>query len=221
MVNVPEIDDHLQKYFKVLGSYNIDPDSGVVDVHGDVRLKLQCAQMPVQFGVVDGSFVCSEKGLTTLQGAPQQCTHNFECDHNNLTSLQYAPHHVGSFFICSSNLLTSLAHAPRTTQGFLCADNKLTSLLHGPQTVFGAYFCNDNPLESLAGAPEKLSGAFWCTPGHDLPILRLCMYDKLDLDFWDPKLADIMKKYAGTGKPGAIKCAAELIRAGFKGNARW
>jgi hypothetical protein len=31
----------------------------------------------------------------------------------------------------------------------------------------------------------------------------------------------IMNKYLGQGKPGAIKCAAELIKAGFKDNARW
>jgi hypothetical protein len=32
---------------------------------------------------------------------------------------------------------------------------------------------------------------------------------------------EIMTKYEGQGKPGAIKAAAELIRAGYKENARW
>ena len=31
----------------------------------------------------------------------------------------------------------------------------------------------------------------------------------------------IMAKYAGQGKRASLSCAAELIRAGYKDNARW
>jgi hypothetical protein len=34
-------------------------------------------------------------------------------------------------------------------------------------------------------------------------------------------IVEILNKYVGQGKSGAIKCAAELIKAGFKDNARW
>jgi hypothetical protein len=31
----------------------------------------------------------------------------------------------------------------------------------------------------------------------------------------------ILSKYAGEGKPGAIRAAAELVKEDLKGNARW
>jgi len=35
------------------------------------------------------------------------------------------------------------------------------------------------------------------------------------------QVSTIMNNHAGQGKPGAIKAAVELIRAGYKENARW
>jgi hypothetical protein len=34
-------------------------------------------------------------------------------------------------------------------------------------------------------------------------------------------VSDIIHKYLGQGKAGALKAAAELIKAGYKDNARW
>jgi len=35
------------------------------------------------------------------------------------------------------------------------------------------------------------------------------------------EVAVILNKHVGGGKAGALKCALELIKAGYKENARW
>jgi hypothetical protein len=62
---------------------------------------------------------------------------------------------------------------------------------------------------------------FWLDYSPDLPLLRLLNYAQFSIQNAPTKLAQIMKKYRGQSKAGAIKCAAELIRAGYKENARW
>jgi hypothetical protein len=90
-----------------------------------------------------------------------------------------------------------------------------------------------NPLNSLEGyplshTPEMASMSYL----SNLPMLRLLnskqitLYPHADRDTDEEQLkvdqvSDILNKYAGGGKPGAIKCAGELIKAGFKDNARW
>jgi hypothetical protein len=129
---------------------------------------------------------------------------------------------VDGNFDCSTSNLKTLEGAPDRCEGdFDCSQNQLTSLAHAPSYVQGRFWCNDNPLTSLEHLPAHVGGLVWCTPSPQLPILRLCMYEQVDFDDWDPKLAGIMEKYVGTGKAAAIKAATELIKAGFKGNARW
>jgi hypothetical protein len=63
---------------------------------------------------------------------------------------------------------------------------------------------------------------------RNAPILRLLVYPEVHF-VWGGGVTlgrhdvvnEIMAKYAGQGKSGAIKAAAELIRAGYKENARW
>jgi hypothetical protein len=205
MVNISQVEKILKQYFKISGKVSIGPDL-VVDVQGDVRLKRNINQLPVQFGHVSGSFYCVSHRLTSLQGAPHHVGTHFSCINNMLTSLQGAPGHVGGNFDCQHNKLTSLQGAPAHVGGdFDCSYNTLTS----------------NMLTSLEGAPDHVGGDFLCTYGAHIPLLRLIMYDRVI--FWEApeQVAEIIDKYAGEDKPGALKAAAELVRAGYKDNARW
>jgi hypothetical protein len=199
MVDPKHMHAKLNKYFHVEGDVHITPE-GIVNVDGSIRLKKSCAELPVQFGEVTNLFICDRKGLTTLKGSPRN-VHDFDCSHNNLTSLKGGPWHVDGDFNCSSNRLTHLTGAP----------------IHVGRSL-GVGF---NPLISLTGIPEHVRGSVWVVPTPQLGILRLCTYDRVDVMGWNPELAAIIQKYEGQGKPGALKAAAELVRAGFKDNARW
>jgi len=221
--SVKKVDTLLNAYFIVNGPVTIRPDL-VVDVHGDVMLRRNqyIEKFPVQFGSVSGNFWCENNQLMSLQGAPDHVGGNFSCEGNKLTSLQGAPHRVGLNFKCNSNKLTSLQGAPDHVVGdFRCSNNRLMDLQGSPTHVGRDFLCDRNKLVSLVGAPAHVGDVFVCTYGTQLPLLRLTMYTHMNvIDAPDPVFY-IIYKYLGQGKPGAIKCAAELIKAGYKDNARW
>ena len=176
----------LHNLFKVSGSYDIDEITGVVTVQGDVELTKPRTQMPKLFGKVTGVFSCANKGLTTLQGAPQEVGSSFNCLYNQLTDLQGAPLHVG-----------------------------------------GDFYCASNPLTTFNGMPETIKGSFVGPYGKHLPLLRtLNCQDRIQLisatEELTPEIVpQILNRHTGKGRASALKAAGELIRAGYKENARW
>lgn len=223
MVDVKQIKDLLKTYFIIDGCYTIDPLSGVVDVQGDVDLfpkKIQ--KLPVQFGYASRDFKCYNNELTSLQGAPAYVGRDFFCYLNNLTFLTGAPKQVGGKFECSNNKLTSLVGSPDNVgQNFSCHNNELTNLVGAPTRVRGNFYCHNNPLTRLSGAPDHVGGEFEVTYASDLPLLRLCGYSSVVILDGPDEVKVIMEKYAHTGRSGALKAAAELIRAGYRKNAQW
>lgn len=223
MADHADIKDKLRKFFKVQGKIKIHT-SGVVDVDGHVQLSSLWTKMPVQFGKVTGGFMCTGSRLTTLEGCPTHVGDNFDCSTNMLTSLEYAPTYVAKNFRCSDNQLTSLAHAPTHVHAFNCAKNQLTNLTHAPETVELDISCYANPLVSLEGAPLRVGRTWWITYDENLPLLKTLSGQSIEfmnMTHDSGNVAHILNKYMGQGKPGAIKAAAELIKAGYKGNARW
>jgi hypothetical protein len=252
MVNVELISKQVKRHFRIKGTFDVNPQSGEVDVQGDVLFKgliTSQGRFHVQFGTVTGEFVCSDLGvvslegsphtvmgdffcqnarreskptLTSLQGAPRIVHGGFSCMHNLLTNLVGAPEQVGDWFACDHNLLTSLEGAPHTVGGnFSCWSNKLTNLEGGPTQVTGRYDCRRNPLKSLQGLPPLITDQLELDYKKDLPLLRLLNFPK-KININAPKqVINILAAYKGQGKPGAIKAAVELIRAGFKENAKW
>ncbi len=224
MADKTDIQDKLRKFFSIQGKVKIRT-SGVVDVEGNVRLTSLWPKMPVQFGIVTGFFLCSDKNLTTLAGCPQHVGDNFDCSSNMLTSLEFAPVTVGKGFRCSNNQLTSLEHAPSYVPGtFNCANNLLIDLQHAPHSVRLDMSCYGNPLTSLEGAPEQVVRTWWITYDAQLPLLRTLSAQEIQFFNMTEKsqqVAAILNKYMGQGKAGAIRAAAELAKAGFKGNAKW
>lgn len=223
MVDVKNITNRLLRHFHLEGTYTIDPDTGVVNVDGSVGLlKTNQQQLAVQFGVVTGNFFCKYHALTTLKGAPREVHGDFSCIGNWLHNLAGSPSHVGGNFDCSDNKIYDLTHAPSLVGGdFFCYNNKLTSLVGSPRRVLGSMDVTKNPLHSLEGAPEYVKAFFYVSYSRQLPLLRLCMYERVYFGDRDQLVTRIMNKYHGTGRPGALLAAAELIRAGYAGNARW
>jgi hypothetical protein len=161
----PEQIEWLDKCTNGNGTWQLNPQTGEVDVEGDFGCNMQGLSdfNGVRFGRVKGDFHCSDNQLTTLVGAPQDAGRGFYCDYNQLTTLEGAPQKVKGDFDCENNQLTSLEGAPREVGGsFYCRDNQLTSLEGAPQEVRGDFRGHKNQLTSLEGAPQEVGGDFIC-----------------------------------------------------------
>ena len=153
-------------------------------------------------GVVDvDGDVTLMKSISLLPVKFGTVSGKFVCRYRELTSLEGSPHYVGGEFNCYTNQLTSLEGSPRYVGGY--------------------FYCSGNPLTSFQGAPDHVGGEFVCAYNESLPLLRLVVYQRAYMLKVPPKVEEIIRKYEGEGKPGALKAAAELIRAGYKENARW
>ncbi len=178
-------------------------DDLTVDVAGDVDISyMDLEYIPVQFGVVNSYFNCSNNKLTSLHGSPRECS-AFQCSHNQLANLHGAPR-CGEFR-CLYNQLTSLIGAPDKCKFFACSNNQLTNLDGAPR-VATKFLCSQNQLTSLDGMPlecEKL----WCSRNllvtlNGLP--RTCKY--IDCR-GNPMLSDISAAPDGCG----VICDRDLI----------
>jgi hypothetical protein len=192
MVDKQEIDRAFRVFFRVLGRYTIN-DAGVIDVDGDLdaRDDFPGPHLPVQFGTVNG-----------------------DCDlevQDRLIDLQGAPHTVKGEFFVLADQLRSLKGAPQHVAArCVLRSNSLTSLEHLPETAHMLRL-NMSPTLPLLRLTERSYPIIWGYPaslgGTSNPKLKAA--------------TDIITKYMGTGKPGALKAAAELVRADCKDNARW
>jgi hypothetical protein len=204
MVDKDKILRTLKQYFAYHGDVHID-DQGVVSTTGDVQFTGGQKKLPVHFGEVGGSFKANMRKLTTLVGSPHTVGHQFICWGSPITSFQGGPKKVGAEVYARDCQLTDLIGTPECT----------------------ILFVQNNPLKSLAGMPENLD-KFGFTFNPHLPMLKSLQAKKISLyaqEGLDTPLAltcyKILDKYVGEGKPGAIKAAGELIKAGLKDTARW
>ena len=232
--NITEL---LKKHFTITRTYSIS--NGFVNIDGDCTLneKIKIIRLPVKFGNVSGNFDCGSNKLTSLQGAPTSVGGHFYCNSNQLTSLQGAPTSVDRDFYCNGNQLTSLQGAPTSVGGdFDCRYTQLTSLQGAPTSVGGSFDCRYTQLTSLQGAPTSVGtqltslqgapvpagGDFYCDYNKNLELLKLLFIKNLKsiVITNQTDVSNILNKYLGKGRGGALACAAELARAGFNRNAR-
>ena len=199
---IPNLEDLIKKAYKnwdnTVNTIDLkyNPETGRYDYDGSLSarklkkyIKPNKGGFTINFGKVTGDFSCSDLGLISLEGAPQEVGGDFDCSYNQLTSLKGAPQEVGGEFDCSYNQLTSLKGAPMIVGGgFVCSYNQLTSLEGAPIEVGKHFICFNNKLTSLEGAPQKVGGDFSCfsnqlTSLEGAPqIVRgsfLCYRDKL------------------------------------------
>jgi hypothetical protein len=124
-------------------------------------------------------------------------------------------------FSCAKRGLTSLEGAPREVgKTFDCKQNQLSTLVGGPDKV-DVYNAVLNPLTNLDGLASEIRDHVQFSYDENLPLLRTLVAPKIWPHPDQVELERILHKYAGQGKPGTIKCCVELIKAGFKGNAKW
>ena len=165
-----KLDGLIERAYKNWGTPDYNPETDRYDYDGNLsRKKLKSLLKPnkdgfiLNFGRISGSFDCSNLGLTSLEGAPQEVDGYFNCSENQLTSLEGAPTEVDEDFNCSWNNLTSLEGAPRKVGwDFNCCRNSLTSLKGAPKIVGGGFYCSSNNLTSLEGAPQEVGRRFYC-----------------------------------------------------------
>jgi hypothetical protein len=141
-------------------SWELNPQTGLVDVHGDFILSKTGIRdfMGIEFGDVFGNFFASYNNLESLEGAPRKVGFEFHVQNNNLRSLKGSPREVGGSFNCSDNDLDSLEGFPEKIGGSLmCGGNNLTSFKGVPKGVtVKMLYCSYNPIVSLEGVPVVL-----------------------------------------------------------------
>jgi hypothetical protein len=77
--------------------------------------------MPIKFGEVHGSFICSGSNLITLKGSPDKVMEKFNCRNNLIESLVGGPRTVDGLYNASDNTLKSLDGLPESVK-FLSLD---------------------------------------------------------------------------------------------------
>ena len=122
--------------------------------------------------------------------------------------------------------LDSLEGCPTSVgQHFNCSQNRLTNLIGGPKAVGRDYLAYKNPLESLEGLATEIGGILMLSYSPTLPLLRALVAKEIVFDQWThtdvTPPTEILNRYAGQGRAGAIECKRELVAAGYEGNARW
>jgi hypothetical protein len=121
------------------------------------------------------------------------------------------------------NPVNTLMGMPQVLQTLDVTDCGLTNLKGLNAPLSGWLGASHNPLRSLEGfAGAHISFTFDYAP--ELHMLRALMTkNKIEVkgDHRAEQVSLILNKHVGSGKKGALACAAELIRAGYKENARW
>jgi hypothetical protein len=232
VVNYDHINIILDQQVNIHGEHDVNTDH-TVDVEGDVEYKTSINQLRVQFGTITGSFVRNrstpqDPRLNSLVGFPRKVEGSVSVARSRIRDLTHAPNQVeGHFWAYHCAQLQSLHGAPRWVGGNFVAYNcALTSLKGAPLVVKGLFEVSGNPLENYDHIPEGCVSVK-LPYNKSAPILRLLVYPEVTFT-WDgvttqahPFVDEVMRKYAGQGRAGAIRAAAELVKAGYKENARW
>lgn len=211
MVDKQHIRNLLLENFKSIGYVEIHvKDDGVVNVTGGLQMRNKhIREIPVQFGTVNGTFEVVGMNIQSLKNSPRMVKGTFSCVGCDLTSLEGGPEQVEGFYEAQHNRLTNLT-------GCAMRVARMLNVTH-------------NPLTSLEGLNSGVS-YIKLTYDEHLPLLRLLELpggfqipdaDQAPWDYSEPPWEQILAPYAGEGKKGALKAAVELVKAGYKANARW
>jgi hypothetical protein len=143
-------------------------DDLTVDVKNSVHLSWrQLDVIPIQFGIIEGSFYCDNNELTTLKGAPKVIKLDFDCRNNYLTDLKGGPE-ITRDYNCPQNKLLSLKGSPKKVLGiFNCSYNDdLRSLKNGPKVVKNLALVN-NSIQINEPLNIKITNAFYHYCKHE------------------------------------------------------
>lgn len=149
-------------YFGIV-DYKINPDMSV-DVEGNVDLRnRKLVGLPLQFGKVNGVFLCSENEIKSLEGSPHTVK-GFGCGNNKLSSLVGGPKIVTGSYVCINNKMYDLEGAPEEIGGtFMCSGSSLQYLTGHPKKVGGEFDCSGNNIKSFEGVSMVVGEIFNCS----------------------------------------------------------
>jgi hypothetical protein len=168
-------------------------ETGVLDCFEDVDIsRRNLTEIPFQFGVINGSFCCSNNLLKSLKKCPTEVIGNFDCSVNDITSLEYSPKKIKGFFHCYFNQLTDLHHSPSEVDGtFDCRHNKLKTFKGAPAQIKEHLDCRNNELTSLEFIPQ---GVKTIISTHKGPKTIVLTNNGFDVKEW----ISVLKKYSYT-----------------------
>jgi hypothetical protein len=125
MLNLKRIEEVFLEYYLVGANYTITPNTGVINVNGNLELKKSTPLgylPPLVIDKVTGYFIIFNKKLNSLKYSPRRVMGYFNCSWNNLTDLEGGPLFVGGEFDCRGNLLDSFLGHPEYIKGELIFD---------------------------------------------------------------------------------------------------
>jgi hypothetical protein len=193
---------------------------GSIDVEGDCCVRTDVAdtltEFPVKLNEVVGVFNCNDTpNLKSLKNAPKKVAKLF-CRESGITSLVGCPKTIlagGAYFDYCENL-SSLEELPR--------------LVRGDLDFVG---CSSLILNLDTKLNCKVGGYIFIPYRTDLPMLRALREDyqtsKNQVEERTDSSKEVMKiiNYYIDHEPNVKKrildCQYALIKAGFKGNAKW
>ncbi len=190
--NEQEIIEICKKY--KITNYTINHD-GSIDVDGDVDITYEgLEQLPLKFNKINGSFLCYENILTSLEGCPKYVGESFNCSNNQLTTLVGCPMDVIGFFGCHNNKLSSLEGSPEYIGGiFNCSNNKLNTLVGSPIIIDKSLEIEDNPI-SIIDSSVEVKGDITLKGTNFGEKIKLLSQDKLRILFEHGVDYDIFRK---------------------------
>ena len=201
-----EIRDFLSKFN--ISNFTVNGD-GSVDVQGSIYLdNLKAKQLPVQFGKVDGDFVCNGGELVTLKGSPRYVNGNYYVHHNRLKDFQYSPEEVtGNVSYDNNEEVTSIEGIVPKIGGDLFMENlpKLENLhnIHKHVTALGYGLFGSGHIKT-DGTPLKSN------------VLGLLLIKGLDeVTLANKELSKLINKYLKSEEKDLHMCQEELIESGF------
>ena len=162
------------------GDGNYDCDRNIILTEKYVKN----GRLIVNFGKINGSFSCSDIGLTTLEGCPADVTGDFRCEENLLTNLIGGPKKAKNY-LCHTNKLTSLEGGPiKIGKEFDCSDNEyLLDLKNCPNQWLWRIDAFNTGITSLEGLPE------------DINILDIVNCKNLETLYGGPKKINVSSEF--------------------------
>jgi hypothetical protein len=212
-----EIEQTLLSEFRIKNEdWHINDDDTIEA--GDCMLKyMYIKKFGVKFNKV-GRFTCNgAHNLESLMGSPDICEGEFYISNSKIISLNDGPNRVGGLILKRNTSLASLDGMPIVDKDF--------HLLESPLLDFGWNI----PSEILS----KVGGKMFISLTENLPVLRVFApnYEESKvLIKWnneefqlDDDIYKIMEKYSTEPnfKKAMYHCQYDLIKAGFKDNAKW
>jgi hypothetical protein len=126
MLNIKRIEEVFEEYYEVrFGNYTITPNTGVINVDGNLEL-IKSTMLgylpPLVIDKVTGYTNLNSRKLNSLKYCPRRVMGYFDCYNNNLTNLEGGPLFVGTDFWCTDNPLDSFLGHPEYIKGELIFD---------------------------------------------------------------------------------------------------